>query len=117
MKNREWKQGPESNRRRADYGSAVLPLNYPAVGLSRVSPLLLTNAGLITRANLSEANCCASDQILLLLREPFGPLGNPATGKTHSAGQRCCVAKYGNCVFLFHGGECLAHKTKWRQVR
>ncbi len=27
----KWKRGPGSNRRRADYGSAALPLSYPAI--------------------------------------------------------------------------------------
>lgn len=103
MKNREWKQGPESNRRRADYGSAVLPLNYPAVDLSRARPLLLTHTGLITRANLAEANCCASHAIGLLLRNPVWPLVDGLWSDSQRIGQGACSAEKRNCVLFSHG--------------
>lgn len=37
MKKMNWKRGPDLNQQRADYGSAALPLSYPAGKSSRRS--------------------------------------------------------------------------------
>ncbi len=82
----KWKRGPDSNRHQADYESAVLPLNYPAVRSCRRRIRFLRPAfGL----ELAEANGGTGYKIGLFLGQTFVPLRNPAACKAYCAGQIC----------------------------
>lgn len=97
---RKGKRGPELNRRRADYGSAALPLSYPAMWSCGGRIRFLRSA---IRLELAEAHGGAGDQIGLFLGQPIVPLGNSAPRKANRARQICGTLEQINGFGFGHG--------------
>lgn len=115
------KRGPGSNRRppwmagvqktqeqifclQADYGSAALPLSYPA----------RSSCGGLWRFvcwKFSKSRSRTDNKISLLLTQDFLPLRNSTTCKPQCASQFCCGPENINRFFFVHG-LCLANSTE-----
>lgn len=73
-----WKRRPGSNRRRADYGSAALPLSYPAIWSCRS-----LCGSWLGRFEFAEPHRGTDNPVGLLLSQSISPLGDAAARQAY----------------------------------